>query len=516
MSSTGTPVADRVVTYLRDKASAHREGTAGYYAIEALRVALDAFRGGNYGIGAIAVVRREGAVYEYRAGNTMVSGEGLVDHAETQALLRVATGDAPDREYPAPADIGDVLPEDGIAVFGTLEPCPMCAVVMTNAGVSLSVSTVEDGQLVLEGDYRVSDGAANVLGDKYDIQPRIWRQIQQGRGLRFEKLDVNDPELLDLSQAIFVETRGQIDKALADRPPKDRTAAIRDGYELRSTTVATPSGDGVPPAGDDSGTADGPTPPPPFRSSFLGLYTEIVTISPSVPGAIARVVAYEDQNDLATPRVYVSTAITSGGYRRNNSLSLNEVISRNNHAALLIADELQANKAPHVTPYEVMLPVELGKVQGWKDTDYLLFYFAWLGGLTETGAAWLVEKLDEEAYREIRETADDRSKSNEERWPNYEIFADAAITQLAVAATRRGGKRSEGADLLLQLIDFETSLGCRAEQLFADARGLDRLAPTFGTGVRDALDTELKALEALDATVGARRNAAELIPLSLP
>jgi tRNA(Arg) A34 adenosine deaminase TadA len=515
-------VATRVEAYLEDKASAHVRGTDGYFAVEALRVALRSFRDGNYGIGAIAVVRRSGTVYEYRAGNAMVSGQGLVDHAETRALLRIASGEAADSSYAVPPAVGGVLPEDGIAVYGTLEPCPMCASVMTNAGVARSVSTVVDGRLVHEDLYLVSDGAANVLGDKYKIQPRVWRDIQQGRKLRFELLDIDDPDLAELSQAIFIETRVQIDKQLAERPPKGGTASIRDHYERRASTVSVRpavGGRAIPPS-DGAGEARGAEEPAPellpFRSSYRALYREIGEISPSVPNAIARAIAYEDERNLETPRVYVSTAITSGGYRRDSSLALGEVIARNNHAALLMAHELQAHDAPHVTPYEVMLPVELGPVEGWGDTDYLLFYFAWLGGLTEVGAAWLVDQLSGSAYQPIRAVADDRRRSNEDRWPQYKIFVEVALTTLAVAEARPGAKRADGADLMLQLIDVETSLGCRAERLFADARGLTRLAPTFGPEVSDKVGAQVAALNALGVQVGALRKAVELVPLSLP
>jgi len=252
---------------------------------------------------------------------------------------------------------------------------------------------------------------------------------------------------------------------------------------------------------------------PPFRSAYRDLYDDLVKISPSVPNAVARAIAYEDAHDLSIPRVYVSTAITSAGYRRDPALPIADVIERNNNAALLIAAALQDHDAPNVAPDEIMLPVELGSVQGWKDSDYLLFYFSWLAGLTETATVWLVDELATPAYGEIINLTDDRTLSNEERWPHYRLYTEALLTKIAVAESRPCGKRADGADLMLQLIDVEWSLGCRAERIFADARGLIRLAPTFDTDPgHEALAHAIDELIALGAVVGLSRKPVELVP----
>jgi tRNA(Arg) A34 adenosine deaminase TadA len=162
----------------------------------------------------------------------------LIDHAETRALLRIGAGEASDLDYDIPSGGPDVT--DGsrrIEVFGTLEPCPMCASVLTNAGASRSVSTCRDGRLahheVDDQQYTISDGAANVLDLKFHIQPRIWRLIQQGRGLSFQRLESRDTDLRRLSGEIFTATRKQIDEELARRKPRGG-GAISEGYAMRS------------------------------------------------------------------------------------------------------------------------------------------------------------------------------------------------------------------------------------------------------------------------------------------
>jgi hypothetical protein len=174
---------------------------------------------------------------------------------------------------------------------------------------------------------------------------------------------------------------------------------------------------------------------------------------------------------------------------------------------------LEEQDAAGVAPDAIMLPAELGSVQGWKDSDYPLFYFSWLTGLTETATAWLVDELAAPAYGKIMEIANNRDLSNEERWPHYRLYTEALLTKIAVAESRPRGKRADGADVMLQLIDVEWSLGCRAEQIFADARGLIRLAPTFEPDPADARIAQvLGELTELGAGVGHPRKPVELVP----
>jgi hypothetical protein len=70
----------------------------------------------------------------------------------------------------------------------------------------------------------------------------------------------------------------------------------------------------------------------------------------------------------------------------------------------------------------------------------------------------------------------DRGKSNDDRWPSYRTFVEVLLAKLALAGARPDAMQDDGCQLLLQLVDVEYSLGCRAEQIYAEARGLDRLA----------------------------------------
>lgn len=192
--------------YLAATASRYEPGQDEYYARVALEQALVAGAAGNFGIGAVAVVRTGPTVAEYRAGNALFTAAGVSDHAEVRALTKWRTGQPPDDRYAAKSseDLRSLV--EGVHVFGTVEPCPMCVCALTHVGAARSVSTVLDGELVIEHGHEVSDGAACAIGAKHELQPRRWRQIQAEQGLTFTLLLTDDRELQQVSEQVWKAT----------------------------------------------------------------------------------------------------------------------------------------------------------------------------------------------------------------------------------------------------------------------------------------------------------------------
>jgi hypothetical protein len=255
----------------------------------------------------------------------------------------------------------------------------------------------------------------------------------------------------------------------------------------------------------------------PFVSNYKPLYDAIVEAGPTTPhAAVAQAGAFEEQGGLQVPRVYVSTAITSGGYARVHLPASTDDIVNNDRAAAELLAQLAADNAPFVEASSIMVPTELGRVPEWKDSDYLLFYFCWLAGLSGPGAAEVYDQLHQPVYEPILAVADDRTiADNEQRWPHYEAVARVMLSMIAVAETRSSGKRADGASLMLHLIDTDYSLGCRAETLFALSRNLDRLAPTLAANLDEPLAGTVLALTQRGAAVGAPRQPSELVPIDL-
>jgi hypothetical protein len=77
-------IVDEVSEYLERSRDRFTRGSDEYYARKCLEAALTAYRSKNYGIGAVAVVYEAETAREWSAGNCMVSGSGVIDHAETR------------------------------------------------------------------------------------------------------------------------------------------------------------------------------------------------------------------------------------------------------------------------------------------------------------------------------------------------------------------------------------------------------------------------------------------------
>jgi tRNA(Arg) A34 adenosine deaminase TadA len=236
--------ATATLGFLRTSVGRYELGTDDHFARRALDQALLALIEGNYGIGAVAVVVDEIEVREHHVRNAMLTGLGVVDHAETRAILAARGGGRPQHAYPRATNEATVRLPLGVSVHGTLEPCPMCACALTNGGVVRSVSTVVDGQLVDIDGVATSDGGSSVLGAKWLLQPYNWRWLQEATGVRFELLEPRDRELAELSWRLFADTGHDVDRRLAQRRLGDRVVRHPEGPTLESAIPVDATRDG--------------------------------------------------------------------------------------------------------------------------------------------------------------------------------------------------------------------------------------------------------------------------------
>ncbi len=253
----------------------------------------------------------------------------------------------------------------------------------------------------------------------------------------------------------------------------------------------------------------------PWTSDFAEGFDALVRSGPTAAEAVIKMISYENEKSLRTPDFYISTAISSAGHRREPELrapgGIPEAIRRNNITGSLILRELVETSSSLLEPGNVMAPTELGHVEGWSDLDYLGFYFAWLSGLSEEGAVWYFDQLRDPSYAEVFAPAADRTLTNTERWPAYRAFTEIAIAKVDQARNSPDRVRSPGCRVLVQLVDVDESLGCRAETLFAEIQGLDVIAPSFGLDVAPELAADIARLGELEAAVGVPRHPAELV-----
>jgi hypothetical protein len=161
-----------------------------------------------------------------------------------------------------------------------------------------------------------------------------------------------------------------------------------------------------------------------------------------------------------------------------------------------------------------MVPTELGAVPQYADSHCLEFYFAWCAGLTGQAAAAYSLALASPELVGIRAEADARDRTNAERWPHAQ-FAKAATLDAALARRALGAGARPASRYLLQLVDVGYSLGCQAETVMARGLGWEILTIAVGSTLSGAALTDVQALRALGATVGAASQPLEIVPVDL-
>ena len=256
-----------------------------------------------------------------------------------------------------------------------------------------------------------------------------------------------------------------------------------------------------------------------WTSTRKPAYDSIVAQAPAPAEAVQIMIDFEVGHGLTTPLVYVSTAITSGGFRRDPRYSdpaaVRRAIVMNDATCARLMAVIADRAAPFVTVDNVMVPTELGAVPEWSDSQYLEFYFAWCAGLTGQAAEAYSRALASPELASIRAEADARERTNADRWPAYAQFAKAATVEAALARRMLGADARPSSRYLLQLVDVGYSLGCQAETVMARGLGWEILTIAVGSTLTGAALTDVQALQVLSATVGAASQPIEIVPVDL-
>ena len=118
---------------------------------------------------------------------------------------------------------------------------------------------------------------------------------------------------------------------------------------------------------------------------------------------------------------YISIAITSGGYRRDSSLTYGQAVAENTAYALDMADELHRHGLIDVR--QSLDSVALGKVAPWKQSDYLTFFFMAMTRPFGTSPG------------SVDEAADIQARLRECNSANMHVFNDETMTNDPVSYT---------------------------------------------------------------------------------
>jgi hypothetical protein len=210
---------------------------------------------------------------------------------------------------------------------------------------------------------------------------------------------------------------------------------------------------------------------PPYREIF----SEFEGAPVSTIDAYVRYRQWLDERGI-DPSIYLSTAITSGGLTRNADLTFSEIMDGHTEFGGLMAEAIvdQYGRGGLITREDIVVPSELGKVPGWGQADYLLFWAHVITGLDPCEAALLDDAVRRSGVIE-RPGFREKSLPREEKLKDY-----AALAETYVASLRRLelGKGNNGAELprniqaVVLILDPAESLGANAERYLCHLLGI--------------------------------------------
>lgn len=240
-----------------------------------------------------------------------------------------------------------------------------------------------------------------------------------------------------------------------------------------------------------------------FESARKPIFNAIVDaskqseISPSE--AYKMYLQQEAELGIPTASLYVSTAISSGGYVRDPNLDpksnddRRKIIEANNRVASLILGQMVSDN-DYMNSENMLVTTELGKVERWGDSKYMQFWMYGVSGVDTKYAEDVDELFADDTWREDLEKMNNYHLSNDERWPAYRQFTHVLVDKLSTAKRIR-----VPIDNFLQLVDVQMSLGCNAEAIAAHEFDAALLAPEIK---RDALPADSELAQRLGTLAG--------------
>ena len=227
--------------------------------------------------------------------------------------------------------------------------------------------------------------------------------------------------------------------------------------------------------------------------------------------------AYESQDDLLgswLPKwrkgLYVSTSITSGGAALDPTLSASQVVAQNTMLAEQLTNQIAADH--NFDPRDVLLSTDLPYVKGWKQSDYLIFWLMCLDGIPLDICKPFAARMQNYAKKI---GMDSKHLPYDEKWERYQQVVEE-FWQLADRFAIHGRNdyywQTARIKKLVQLVDTERSLGCRAEAMYARKLHTEVLSLQL---CPEALEPDLRErvgrLAAMGAKIGLPHQATQLV-----
>lgn len=231
-----TNVIDRVRDFTERASKEFVLGSPEYFLNLALKEAVAAVRGGNYGVGAVVLLKKGEIVHVFKAQNGMITGPGIMDHAETRGLVEAASfndhwfnhqqsqGDVPKSNFHLSSHDHPYLDSltEGLHVIGTLEPCPMCMSYAIEANIGTSISGCLDGGTEKQH-VEMPTGTGMGAMSKWGILPLVMARILKSQGVNWSSIELRNQNVPDRPFIILKEYgRSSLKKKTELSTPRDR------------------------------------------------------------------------------------------------------------------------------------------------------------------------------------------------------------------------------------------------------------------------------------------------------
>ncbi len=230
------------------------------------------------------------------------------------------------------------------------------------------------------------------------------------------------------------------------------------------------------------------------QDPYLPAFEAIETEAYSTADAYASYAEFVGEQEF-DPCIYLSMALTSGGYARDQSLSFADAYAKNAGHGELIADVVVQQHADFgISRSDIVVPSALGKVPGWGQSDYLLFWGHVITGLEPILAREIDHEVRASGAME-RPGFNDKGLSTENRWIDYKRLIDAYVDSLDGLPTPFYPRNMQA---IMLILDAELSLGVNAERYLGYRLGIGEYA--FNVDSELGLEPDLAAVRSIGAT----------------
>lgn len=151
---------------------------------------------------------------------------------------------------------------------------------------------------------------------------------------------------------------------------------------------------------------------------------------------------------------------------------------------------------------DIVVPADLGKVPGWNQGDYLVFWSHVITGLDPTEAAQIDTVLEAEQVTQAAGFTD-REASQEQKWQDIMTLVDRYVEllmQLELGKGRNEATTPRNIQAMVLILDSVKSLGVNGERYLAHQLGLGEWGVTLAE-VPHSYARESKRLQQLGASV---------------